>query len=101
MKSKNIKYKLSGIIILVLIGLVILGCVLVNFLYLNKPDIKKATWVDLEILETDIEVIQEVKSNLIENENYKALVPVEMPSNFQVEPSGKSNPFDINIDEQG
>ena len=57
--------------------------------------------VDLRISESDVETIQSVKTNLIESESYKDLVPVEMPKDFKVEPTGKTNPFDINLNDQG
>jgi uncharacterized protein YpmB len=101
MKKKNIKYKFTGIIVIVLIVLVIAGCFFVNFWYLEKPEVVEEMQVDLKISESDVEAIQSVKTNLIEDENYKSLVPIEMPKDFQVAPTGKTNPFDTNLNEQG
>ena len=101
MKKKNIKYKFTGIIVIFLILLVIAGCFYVNFRYLENPEVVDVLQGELKISETDVDSIQSVKTNLIENENYKSLVPVEMPKDFQVVPTGKTNPFDINLNEQG
>lgn len=101
MQKKNTKYKFTGSIIIFLIILVIAGAVFVNFWYLDSPEMVEVVDVDLKISENDLEAIQSVKANLIESENYKSLVPVEMPTDFKVEPTGKANPFDTNLNEQG
>ena len=101
MAPKKVKYKMTGIFLIILIVLVIAGCVFVDFWYLVKPAKIQINSVELEVSESDIQIVDELKLRLVEDDEYKALVPVTLPENFQVEPTGKINPFDVNNNEQG
>lgn len=95
-----VKYRITNILIFILILVVIGACVYLDFFYLDRSDKVKVENVQLQISTSDIQLIDEVQDKLIKNEKYQSLVSVELPDDFVETPGGKTNPFDVSNNEE-
>lgn len=99
MPVKMPKYKISALFVIIMIIFVLAGCIYMNNWYLVEPEIKEKTNVSLQIEEGDMELITQIKNHLINSPEYNNLVPVDLPIDFQDNPTAKIYPFIVNSDE--
>lgn len=93
MTEYKIKYKISSLFIIILIVLVLGGAVFVNWYYLQTTTSKLSPAPTLKTPVEEIELLNRVKKTVLDNPEYKQLVPatgivVDLP-----EPTVKANPF--------
>ncbi|EKD56318.1 MAG: hypothetical protein ACD_58C00228G0003 [uncultured bacterium] len=99
MSKYTTKYKASGLILIVLIVLLVLGAVFVDLTYfkVKKNELEKVSAIKLT--DQEIEALNQVKTWTIDNPDYKKLMLINPAPSVKVAPTAKANPF-INKDQK-